>query len=97
TNQISTLRASLNGKVIAADDPRYDDARRVFFTGFDQRPAAIVGVTDAAEVAVRSGGHSRAGHGTSEGEIVIDLAAMNEVEIDPARRTAWAQTGVTAG
>ena len=111
TNQISTLRASLNGKVIAADDPRYDDVRRVFFTGFDQRPAAIVGVTDAADVArvvglardtgaelaVRSGGHSRAGHGTSEGGIVIDLAAMNEVEIDPAGRTAWAQTGVTAG
>ena len=111
TNQISTLRASLNGKVIAADDPRYDDIRRVFFTGFDQRPAAIVGVTDAADVArvvglardtgaelaVRSGGHSRAGHGTSEGGIVIDLAAMNEVEIDPAGRTAWAQTGVTAG
>ena len=111
TNQISTLRASLNGKVIAADDPRYDDVRRVFFTGFDQRPAAIVGVTDAADVArvvglardtgaelaVRSGGHSRAGHGTSEGGIVIDLAAMNGVEIDPARRTAWAQTGVTAG
>jgi FAD/FMN-containing dehydrogenase len=111
TNQISTLRASLNGKVIAADDPRYDDVRRVFFTGFDRRPAAIVGVTDAADVtrvvglardtgaelAVRSGGHSRAGHGTSEGGIVIDLAAMNEVEIDPDGRTAWAQTGVTAG
>ena len=40
--QISTLRASLKGKVIGADDPRYDDVRRVFFTGFDRRPAAIV-------------------------------------------------------
>jgi len=34
--QISDLRANLNGKVIGADDPRYDDARRVVFTGFDQ-------------------------------------------------------------
>ncbi len=77
-NQIATLRATLNGKVIGADDPRYDDVRRVFFTGFDRKPAAIVRVTDTsdvvrvvdlaresgAELAVRSGGHSRAGHGT---------------------------------
>ncbi len=109
--QISTLRASLNGKVIGADDPRYDDVRRVFLTGLDRRPAAIVRATDAsdvarvvtmaretgAELAVRSGGHSLAGYGTSEGGIVLDLSAMNAVEIDADGRSAWAQTGVTAG
>ena len=109
--QISRLRASLNGKVIGADDPGYDDLRRVVFTGFDRRPAAIVRAADAADVArvvtlaretgaelaVRSGGHSRAGHGTSEGGIILDLSAMNAVEIDADGRTAWAQTGVTAG
>jgi FAD/FMN-containing dehydrogenase len=108
---ISNLRANLNGNVIALDDPGYDDARRVFFTGFDRRPAAIVRVADAsdvsrtvnlaretgAELAVRSGGHSRAGFGTSEGGIVLDLCEMNAVEIDPEGRTAWAQTGMTAG
>jgi FAD binding domain len=86
--QIATLRTSLNGKVIGSDDPGYDDVRRVFFTGFDRRPAAIVRVADAADVtrvvtvaretgaelAVRSGGHSRAGHGTSEAGIVLDLS-----------------------
>ena len=109
--QIRNLRASLNGKVIGADDPRYDEARRVVFTGFDLRPAAIVRAADAADVArvvalaretgaelaVRSGGHSRAGHGTSEGGIVLDLSAMNAVEIDADGRSAWAQTGITAG
>jgi FAD/FMN-containing dehydrogenase len=108
---VSNLRAELNGKVIAPDDPRYDDARGVFFTGFDRRPAAIVRVADAADVsrvinvargtgaelAVRSGGHSRAGHGTSEGGIVLDLSEMNAVEVDADRRTAWAETGVRAG
>jgi hypothetical protein len=93
---ISDLRASLNGKVIGSDDAAYDEARSVFFTGFDRRPAAIVRVADAsdvsrvvtlaretgAELAVRSGGHSPAGHGTSEGGIVLDLSAMNAVEID---------------
>ena len=109
--QISNLRANLNGKVIGPDDSRYDDARRVIFSGFDRRPAAIVRVADAsdvarvvtlardmgAELAVRSGGHSRAGHGASEGGIVLDLSAMNAVEIDADGRSAWAQTGVTAG
>jgi FAD/FMN-containing dehydrogenase len=109
--QISNLRASLKGEVIGPDDPRYDDVRRVFFTGFDRRPAAIVRVGDAsdvarvvtlaretgAELAVRSGGHSRAGDGTSEGGIVLDLSAMNAVEIDADGRAAWAQTGVKAG
>jgi FAD/FMN-containing dehydrogenase len=108
---ISDLRADLNGKVIAPDDPGYDDARGVFVTGFDRRPAAIVRVADASDVsrvvtlaretgaqlAVRSGGHSLAGHGTSEGGIVLDLSEMNAVETDADGRTAWAQSGVTAG
>jgi FAD/FMN-containing dehydrogenase len=50
-----------------------------------------------ADLAVRSGGHSRAGHGTSEGGIVLDLSGMNAVEIDAEGRTAWAQAGVKAG
>jgi FAD/FMN-containing dehydrogenase len=108
---ISDLRAHLNGKVIAPDDSRYDDARHVFFTGFDRRPAAIVRAADAsdvsrvvrlaretgAELAVRNGGHSRAGHGTSDGGIVLDLSEMKAVEVDADGRTAWAATGMTAG
>jgi FAD/FMN-containing dehydrogenase len=108
---VSNLRADLNGKVIAPDDPGYDDARGVFFTGFHRHPAAIVRVADAsdvsrvinlaretgAELAVRSGGHGRAGHGTSEGGIVLDLSEMNAVDIDVDRRRAWAETGVKAG
>src|SRR3954452_5609281 len=105
---LSDLRAELNGNVIAPEDPGYDDARGVFFTGFDPRPAVAMTAADAsdvsrvvnlaretgAELAVRSGGHSRAGHGTSEGGIVLDLSDMNAVEIDTHGRTAWAQPGV---
>jgi FAD/FMN-containing dehydrogenase len=108
---ISNVRAGLNGQLIAPGDAGYDEARRVVFSGFDRRPAAIVRARDASDVsravnlaretgtelAVRSGGHSRAGHGTSEGGIVLDLSAMNAVEIDADSRTAWAQTGVNAG
>jgi FAD binding domain len=52
---------------------------------------------DRVELAVRSGGHSLAGHSTTEGGIVLDLSAMTTLELDPVGRTAWAQTGLTAG
>jgi FAD/FMN-containing dehydrogenase len=108
---ISDLRSDLNGEVIGPDDAAYDEARQVFFKGVDRRPAAVARVADAhdvarvvtlaresgLELAVRSGGHSRAGYGTSDGGIVIDLSGMRAIEIDADGRTAWVETGSTAG
>jgi FAD/FMN-containing dehydrogenase len=111
TLSIPQLRAALNGRVIAPDDARYDQARAVFYGGIDRHPAVIVRAADATDVArvisraretglelaIRSGGHSLAGHGVSEGGIVLDLSAMRALDIDAKHRTAWAQTGLTAG
>ena len=47
------------------------------------------------ELAVRAGGHSLAGYGTTDG-IMLDLSAMKGLHIDPDRRLAWAQPGLTA-
>ena len=48
---IQQLRTDLNGKVIGADDPGYDEARSVFLSGFDRRrPAAVVHVADSDDV-----------------------------------------------
>lgn len=108
---ISELRAALSGRVIAPDDAGYDAARTVFYGGIDRRPALIARVANAADVArvitharatglelaVRSGGHSVAGHSVSDGGIVLDLADMKALAIDPERRTAWAEAGLTAG
>ncbi|MCA1572642.1 MAG: FAD-binding protein, partial [Chloroflexi bacterium] len=108
---IEQLRADLRGRVIAPGDAEYDPARTVVAGGIDRRPRVIVRVADAddvshvvrlasqtgSELAVRSGGHSGAGHGVTEGGIVIDLRDMKGLEIDVARRTAWAETGLTAG
>jgi hypothetical protein len=71
---ISTPQAAarFKGTVISPDDPTYDQARTVYVGGVDRRPAAIVRVADAddlasgialaretgLELAVRSGGHS---------------------------------------
>ncbi len=108
---ISELRALFNGKVIVPDDPRYEEARTPFYGGVDKHPAAIVRVADAGDVsrlvslarehgfelAVRSGGHSNAGHCISDGGIVLDLSAMKKLEIDHESQTAWVETGMTAG
>jgi FAD/FMN-containing dehydrogenase len=108
---IPGLREELDGDVVGPDDPSYDDARQVFFKGIDRRPAALARVASAddvarvvslarergLELAVRSGGHSRAGYGTSDGGIVIDLSAMKALEIDGDGKTAWVETGITAG
>jgi len=111
SSSIAGLRASFDGRVTAPGDPGYDQARKVFYGGFDRRPAAIVRPADAAEVAqvvnlardrglelaVRGGGHSLAGHSTSDGGIVLDLSALTAIQVDPEARTAWAQGGLTAG
>lgn len=108
---VSELRASISGRVIAPEDAEYDEARATFYGGIDKRPAAIVRVANATDVArvitlawetglelaVRSGGHSFAGHSVSDGGIVLDLSEMKALEIDAEQRTAWAETGLTAG
>ena len=105
------LRADLTGRVIAPGDPDYDEARAVFVGGIDRHPAVIVrpaGPADVTraidlaretgtELAVRSGGHANGGLGVCEGGIVIDLRDMRAIDIDVDARTAWAETGLTAG
>ena len=104
TIEIPRLRAAVDGRVITPDDVGYDQARTIFYGGFDRHPAAIVRPTDAAEVAhvvnlardnglelaVRSGGHSIAGHSVTDGGIVLDLSELTALDIDPEKRTAWA-------
>ena len=97
--------------MIAPEDAGYDKARTVFYGGIDRRPAVIIRVADTDEIsrvvslahetglelAIRSGGHSTAGHSVSDGGIVLDLSNLRELQIDIEGRTAWAETGLTAG
>ncbi len=111
TDVLRRLRAAVTGQVIAPGDAEYDAARTLYYNGYDRRPAAIARPVDAADVArvvevaretgvplaVRSGGHSVAGHSVVEGGIVLDLSAQKRLKIDAAGRTAWADAGLTAG
>jgi len=107
---IDRLRDAVTGSVIGPGDPDYDAMRSVIYGGIDPRPAVIVRVADAADIAavidvaretglplaVRSGGHSGAGHSTVDDGIVLDVRDLDDLEIDPIARTAWAGSGVTA-
>jgi FAD/FMN-containing dehydrogenase len=111
TTVIDQLRGSIRGRVVTPDDADYDALRTVMYAGADARPAALVRVADAddvaraigiaretgLELAVRSGGHSAAGHCTTDGGIVIDVRDLKGLDIDAAGRTAWAGSGLTAG
>src|SRR5215218_10534647 len=108
---IQVLSSKVRGQLIRPENDGYDEARTVFYGGFDRYPAAIVQAEDATDVsrvvalaresnlelAVKSGGHSLAAHGVSEGGIVLDLSDMKNLQIDVEGRTAWAETGLTAG
>jgi len=108
---LQALRAGLRGTVLTAGDPAYETARRGHNLVFDRHPAVIVRPADATdvsravltarelglEIAVKGGGHSVAGHSVNDGGMVIDLADMRAIEIDPIRRLGTAQGGVTAG
>lgn len=107
---IEELRSTFDGDVIAPGDPEYDAARTVFYGGIERHPAVIIRPTDVEEVrhvislasntglelAIRSGGHSVAGHSVTDGGIVLDLSNLRDLQIDVEGRTAWAEAGLTA-
>ena len=107
---VERIAGAIKGSVISPGDAGYDEARTVFIGGIDRKPALIVRVADAADVArvialaretglelaVRSGGHSGAGHSTTDGGIVLDLSLMKGIDIDLTGRTVWAESGLTA-
>src|SRR5215218_9932454 len=106
---LSELRRSLAGVVLAPGDAGYESARRCFNALVDRRPAVIArcldgddvatafdfGRTHALPVAVRGGGHNPAGHCVCEGGLVIDLSLMRRVDVDGDGRIARAEGGTT--
>jgi len=104
-----TFAAEFSGTLLTADDPGYEDARRVHNGIVDKRPALIARCRDAAdvvvavkfaratglEISVRGGGHNVAGRAVTEGGVMIDLAEMRGIHVDPDARTVQADGGVT--
>ena len=108
---VDDFRASLKGTLIGPQDAEYDAARQVWNAMIDRRPALIARCSGAADVqrcvafahrqglplAVRGGGHNAAGSAVCDDGLVVDLSAMKGLQVDPARRIARAEPGLTWG
>ena len=105
---VSELSSTFSGQLLQPQDAGYDEARRVHNGLIDKRPALVArcrGTADVAdavklarsldlEIAIRGGGHNVAGRAAIDGGVMIDLAPMRGIHVDPKARTARAQGGV---
>jgi len=110
-SDVDDFRASQRGPVLARASEGYDTARRIWNGAFDRHPALIARCTHTEDVvgavkfaaandllvAVRGGGHSLPGFSVCEGGIMIDLAPMQDVHVDPQTRVAVVQPGTLLG
>jgi FAD/FMN-containing dehydrogenase len=108
---LADLAGQLSGSVLGPHQEGYDAARAVHNGLIDRRPALIVRCRtpndviaalavarrEGLEVSIRGGGHNVAGRAVSDGGVMIDLAEMKRIAIDPDRRTATAEGGVLWG
>jgi len=110
-NAIDTLGKALRGKLLLPGADGYDAARTIWNAMIDRKPAAIVACADADDVsrsvtfasehglqlAVRSGGHNIAGSAVCDGGLMVSLAGMKAITVDPAARRARVGPGNTLG
>jgi FAD binding domain/Berberine and berberine like len=108
---VRAFRTGFRGPLLSPGDGAYDETRKVWNGMIDRRPALIArcsGVADVVAavsfarahgllVSVRGGGHNTPGVAVCEGGLMIDLAGMKSVRVDPAGQTARAEGGTTWG
>jgi hypothetical protein len=111
TNDARRELKDFEGRLIGPEDAAYDEARKVYNAMIDKRPGLIAQVASAEDVArvvsyarehdlllaVRGGGHNGAGLGTCDGGVVIDLAGLKSIDVDPGARTVRVGGGCTWG
>src|SRR5437763_4217285 len=108
---VQQVADGLRGPLLRPGDAGYDEARRVWNGMIDRRPALIArcaGVADVMQavrfgrthrllLSVRGGGHNITGNAVCEAGLMIDLSPMKSVRVDPVKRTARAEPGLTWG
>jgi FAD/FMN-containing dehydrogenase len=108
---VQDFAANLRGPLLRPDDGGYDEARKVWNGMIDRRPALIARCAGVADVigavrfarthgllvSVRGGGHNITGNAVCEGGLMIDLSPMKSVRVDPVKRFARAEAGLTWG
>jgi hypothetical protein len=109
--QFEDLAANLRGDLVTPDSADYEETRVVYNAWIDKKPAALAMCVDATDVqtcvnfarendvplAVRGGGHNGGGLGTVDGGLVINLAPMRGIRVNPKDKTIRAQGGCRWG
>ena len=108
---VADLEQRISGSILGPQDAGYEEARSVHNGLIDRRPALIVRCRTAndvvaaltlalragLEVSIRGGGHNVAGRAVTDGGVMIDLAEMKGIVIDPDQATAKVEGGVLWG
>jgi FAD/FMN-containing dehydrogenase len=108
---IEKLKRNVKGNVILADDPGYQEIRRIWNAMIDRRPAVIVQCAAAAdvpraisfardnglEISIRGAGHNIAGSSVCDDGVMIDFSKMRSVHVDVDKRIAHVEPGATLG
>src|SRR5215472_10704917 len=108
---VRELATCLRGALLHPGDVGYEQVRQVYNGTIDRHPALIARCVDVADViaavtfarehqlplAVRGGGPNGPGLGTCDDGLVIDLAEMKGIRVDPVARTARVEGGCTWG
>lgn len=109
--EVARLRSALRLPLATPGEETYAEQSKVWNAMICGRPALIATCSDAAEVqtavrfareqnletAVRCGGHSLPGFGTSDGGMVISLKGLNDVAVDPLSRRVRVGGGCLLG
>jgi len=107
---IAEFDENLRGDLILPDSDEYEDARNVWNGLINKYPAVITrvkGATDVAravqfardndlELAIRGGAHHQAGSAIVNQGLVVDLADMDSVHVDPEAKVARVEPGTRA-
>ncbi len=111
TSIAEALAGHLRGNLLTPSDPGYDEARLVENGMINRKPSMIAQCSGTADVitcvnfarenglplSVKGGGHGVAGKAICDDGLVIDLAPMKGVLVDPERKTAKVQAGARLG
>jgi FAD/FMN-containing dehydrogenase len=111
SERMLALQNAVRGEILTPGDEGYDKGRGIFNGMIDKHPALIVCCTGVADViacvnfarehrvltAVRGGGHGIAGNAVCDGGLMINLALMNSIRVDPDGKIAWVEGGAVLG
>jgi FAD/FMN-containing dehydrogenase len=106
--RLESFSAVFSGSLLESADDGYEHARQIHNGLIDRRPALIarcrgtadvvdaiaLAVESELEISVRGGGHNVGGRSVTDGGLMIDLAEMKGIHVDPGARTVRAQGGV---